>query len=114
MNDQRKDLEDTDEIREITETLEQLEITVSKLKERRNSLIERKERRKSARIRASKANAKRGFKLGDIVEVQDNYKGRRGIVGKITSFHGGQVYVQPIDGSTGFRKYKENVKLFEG
>ena len=46
MNDQRKDLEDTDEIREITETLEQLEITVSKLKERRNSLIERKERRK--------------------------------------------------------------------
>ena len=114
MNDQRKDLEDTDKIREITETLEQLEITASKLRERRDSLIERKEKRRSARIRASRASVKRSFKLGDIVEVKDNYKGRQGIVGKIPSFHGGQVYIQPVNGSVGFRKYKENIKFFKG
>ena len=111
MNDQRRDLEDTDEIRQITETLEHLEITSRRLRQRRNALIEQKERRRSARLQAARKASKRELKLGDLVEVKDNYKGRRGIRGRITEFHGAQIRIEPTDGSVGFRKYKENVKL---
>ena len=111
MNDQRRDLEDTDEIRQITETLEHLEITSRRLRERRNTLIQQKERRRSARIQTARRASKRELKIGDLVEVKDNYKGRKGIKGRIAEFHGAQVRLEPIDGSAGFRKFKENVRL---
>ena len=98
-----------DELHQLTETLESLQLTVNKLTTRRNELIRRNTRRAST---ASKKPRKRNeFYVGDLVQVKDNYKGRKGIKGVITEVYIAQVLLAPIDGSTSFRKYKENIKL---
>ena len=113
MESEREIENDEREINELTQTLSELNILTTTLTRRRQSLLNRS-RRRNARIRRSieEANAlrNRSFAIGDLVEVLDNYKGRRGIRGRVTEIHGAQVRIQPIDGRPGFRKFKENVR----
>ena len=100
------DQADIDKLQELTQTLESLEITKKRLTERRNSIIVRASRRTKAETRKSK----RDIRVGDIVIVKDNYKGRQGIKGIVTEVYTTQLLLAPLDGSTSFRKYKENVR----
>ena len=113
MNDGDRDIEEADKVEDLTKTLKQLEITVSRLKERRNILVQRRNKRTSGRDSTRRAGNKRELQIGDLVEVKDNYKGRKGVIGRTASLHGGQVRLETIDGSAGFRKFKENVRLIE-
>ena len=110
MNRNKND-DERNEIQEITETLEQLQITIDRLNQRRDTLIQRNTKNKTTKTRTN--NSKQDFKVGDLVEVKDNYKGRKGIRGRISSIHGTQVRLEPTDGRPGFRKYKENIQLIE-
>ena len=86
----------TDEIDQLTQTIAELEITTNRLKQRQESLIKR---RTSTRVK--KRSAKAGqyqYKVGNIVEVKDNYKGRRGIRGRVAELHGAQLRLEPLDG----------------
>ena len=60
--------EETNEIQQITDTLAQLEITIARLNQRRDTLLTRCAQCKSNRKRATKAE----FKIGDLVIVKDN------------------------------------------
>ena len=100
-----------DKLYQLIETLESLNLAVDTITRRRNKLISRNTRRGSASLH--KPRRKNRFKVGDLVQVKDNYRGRKGIKGIITKVHPAQVFLAPIDGITGFRKYKENVKLLK-
>ena len=107
-----------DEIEQITNTIDNINITLGSLEARRETLLVKRAARRSNRVRRSASargsetyQVEHDFRIGDIVEVKDNYKGRRGIQGRITEIHGAQVRLVPLNGSAGFRKFKENIKL---
>ena len=103
--------EDLDELYEITQTLESLEITTKRLTARRDKILEKA--RDKSKDNEKPRKGRRDLRVGDLVQVLDNYKGRRGIKGLVTEVYTAQVLVAPIDGSVPFRKFKENVKLTE-
>jgi preprotein translocase subunit YajC len=48
--------------------------------------------------------------VGDKVRVLNKKDGNKGIIGTITRVTNSQVWIEPDDGGTAFRKWKENVK----
>ena len=109
------DQEDIDKLHQLTETLQSLNLATAAVTRRRNELIRRNSNRNNKRSGKAlrKQRRKNEFRVGDLVEVKDKYKGRQGIKGIVTEVYMAQVFLAPIDGTTGFRKYKENIKLLE-
>ena len=103
--------DDIDELHQLTETLESLNLAADRITRRRNELIRRNTRRGQASSR--KPRKRNEYRVGDLVQVKDNYKGRKNIKGIITEVYPAQVFLAPIDGTTEFRKYKENIKLLK-
>jgi dsDNA-specific endonuclease/ATPase MutS2 len=50
------------------------------------------------------------LKIGDRVEVRNNYRGRRGTKGVITKITPSQAYIKPDNGNKTFRSYKQNLR----
>lgn len=107
-----------EEIDQLTNTIDNINITLGSLKTRRETLLAKRANRASNRVRRSSrarssdtSQIEYDYRVGDVVEVKDNYKGRKGIHGRITEIHGAQVRLEPLDGRAGFRKFKENIKL---
>jgi preprotein translocase subunit YajC len=51
--------------------------------------------------------------VGDKVKVLNKWGGNKGIIGTITRVTNSQVWIEPDDGGTPFRKWKENVKRLD-
>ena len=103
--------DDIDKLQQLTETLESLNLAANRITQRRNELIRRTTRRGNHSSR--KPRKKNEYKVGDLVQVKDNYKGRKDIKGIVTEVYPAQVFIAPINGTTGFRKFKENIKLLK-
>ena len=53
---------------------------------------------------------RREFKIGDRVEIIDNYKGNKGKIGKVKAITGQQVVLTIEEEDLQVRKWKENVR----
>ena len=103
--------DDIGEIQQLAETLESLNLKINYVTQRRNELIKRNTCR--GQTSSYKPRKRNEYKVGDLVQVKDNYKGRKNIKGIVTDAYLEQVFLELISGTCGFRKYKENIRLLK-
>ena len=95
------------ELSETTNELRELKQQFTKPQESENSSEGELESRKVPAVRPAK---RREFRIGDRVEIIDNYKGNKGKIGKIEAITGQQVVLTIEAEGLQVRKWKENVR----